>query len=239
MAKRIVVASGKGGVGKTTLAVALSLALARRGKKVLLVDFDDLRSADLLVGVADRVVYDWGDVIRGDCAPMDAVLNAGAISLLPCPTDYGSATPRQIRTMMRSYEKEFDVLFFDSPAGVGAGFALACAAAKQGIVVALADPASVRGACRAAREMEDLGVRSSRLILNRAVKRDIKKRLMLNIDDAIDRSEVQLLGVVPEDRSLRYAAMKTFLFDSTAPAYVPIFNIARRLEGENIPLAFN
>ena len=48
MGKRIVVASGKGGVGKTTLSIALSLAFARRGKKVLLVDFDELRSADLL-----------------------------------------------------------------------------------------------------------------------------------------------------------------------------------------------
>lgn len=238
MGKRIVVASGKGGVGKTTLTIALSLAFARRGKNVLLVDFDELRSADLLLGVADRVVYDWGDVVRGGCAPEDAVLSAGPVSLLPCPTSYEGITPQQVRQMMRAYEKDFDVLFFDAPAGVDVGFSLACAAAKQGIVVALADPVSVRGACRAAREMEPYGVKNCRLILNRAVKRDMQKCRMLNIDDVIDRSEVQLLGVVPEDRALRFSAMRPAFFDPFVPSYQPICNIAGRLEGENIPLAF-
>ena len=238
MGKRIVVASGKGGVGKTTLTIALSLAFARRGKKVLLIDFDELRAADLLLGIADRVVYDWGDVIKGNCAPEDAVLSAAGISLLPCPTSYDGVTPQQVREMVRGYEKDYDVLFFDSPAGVDVGFSLACAAAKQGVVVALADPVSVRGACRAAREMEPFGVKSCRLIVNRAVKRDIQKCRMLNIDDVIDRSEVQLLGVVPEDRALRFCAMRPAFFDPFVPSYQPICNIAARLEGENIPLAF-
>ena len=238
MAKRFVLASGKGGVGKTTLSVALALAFARRGKKVLLVDFDDLRSADLLLGVADRVVYDWGDVIAGSCAPEEAVLNAGAVSLLPCPTSYGDITPQQVRELMMRYDALFDVLLFDAPAGVDRGFALACAAAQRGLVVALADPVSVRSACRAAREMDAFTMKNCRLIINRAVKRDIKKRLLLNIDDVIDQSEVQLIGIVPEDRALRFTAMKTGFYDPQAPSFAPVSNIAGRLEGENIPLAF-
>ena len=65
MARKIVFASGKGGVGKTTLTVAVGKALAERGQKVLLVDFDDLRGIDLLVGASEAVVYDWGDVLLG------------------------------------------------------------------------------------------------------------------------------------------------------------------------------
>lgn len=239
MAKRIVVASGKGGVGKTTLALALSLAFARRGKRVLLVDFDDLRCADLLLGVADRVVYDWGDVLNQNCEPNDALLDAGAISLLPCPTDYGTFTPAQVREMMRGYAQQFDVLMFDAPAGIGTGFSLACAAARTGIVVALPDPTSVRSACRTAQEMESQGVKETRLILNRAVKRDIRRGLLLNIDDVIDRSEVQLIGIVPEDRALRYAAMKPGFFSPDAISFLPLSSIAGRLEGENIPLIFS
>ena len=238
MAKRIVVASGKGGVGKTTLTIALALAFSRRGKNVLVVDFDDLRGADLLLNVADRVVYDWGDVARGSCRVQDAILNAGAISLLPAPTEYGDITRRQVREMLLEAEKDFDVLLFDAPAGIGTGFSLACAAAQRGVVVAFADPVSVRSASRTAQAMEQEGVKSCRLIINRAVKRDIRKRRLMNIDDVIDGSEIQLLGIVPEDRALRCSPMKSGFFDADAPSYLPIGNIAARLEGENVPLLF-
>ena len=57
MAKKIVFASGKGGVGKTSVAVGIAHALTALGHSVLLVDFDNLRSIDLLVGAAESVVY--------------------------------------------------------------------------------------------------------------------------------------------------------------------------------------
>ena len=75
MAKKIVVASGKGGVGKTTLTVALAKALAALGNRVLIIDCDRLRSVDLLTGVTKELVYDFGDVIFERC---DAVIeNSG------------------------------------------------------------------------------------------------------------------------------------------------------------------
>ncbi|MGH8188180.1 MAG: P-loop NTPase, partial [Steroidobacteraceae bacterium] len=59
-AEIIVVTSGKGGVGKTTTSASLACGLARRGKKVAVIDFDiGLRNLDLVMGCERRVVYDF------------------------------------------------------------------------------------------------------------------------------------------------------------------------------------
>jgi Mrp family chromosome partitioning ATPase len=62
----IVVTSGKGGVGKTTTSASIACGLARRGKKVAVIDFDiGLRNLDLIMGCERRVVYDFVNVIQG------------------------------------------------------------------------------------------------------------------------------------------------------------------------------
>ncbi|MGN1443942.1 MAG: AAA family ATPase, partial [Acutalibacteraceae bacterium] len=77
MAKKIVIASGKGGVGKTSVAVGLAQALAARDKSVLIIDCDTLRSVDLLVNAGETMLYDWGDVILERCSLDDAVYKTG------------------------------------------------------------------------------------------------------------------------------------------------------------------
>ena len=64
MAKKIVIASGKGGVGKSSLTVGIGKALAKNGKRVLLIDCDCLKSIDLLTGITEFLLYNWGDVIK-------------------------------------------------------------------------------------------------------------------------------------------------------------------------------
>jgi len=62
-ARRIVLTSGKGGVGKTTTTANLGAALAMRGKRVVLVDADiGLRNLDLVLGVEKRIVFDLVEV---------------------------------------------------------------------------------------------------------------------------------------------------------------------------------
>ncbi len=69
MSHIIVITSGKGGVGKTTVTANLGSAIAQLGKKVALVDADfGLRNLDLLLGLEQRVVYTAVDVLAGECS---------------------------------------------------------------------------------------------------------------------------------------------------------------------------
>ena len=83
MAEIIVVTSGKGGVGKTTTSASIACGLARRGKRVAVVDFDiGLRNLDLIMGCERRVVYDFVNVIQGDCALKQALIKDRRIDTL-------------------------------------------------------------------------------------------------------------------------------------------------------------
>ena len=74
MAQKILVASGKGGVGKTTICTQVGAALARRGLRVLTAELDaGFRSMDLLLELESGVVFDLADVLEGRCAPDAAV----------------------------------------------------------------------------------------------------------------------------------------------------------------------
>ena len=75
MSRNIVVTSGKGGVGKTTVCANLGFALANAKQKVLLVDFDfGLNNLDVVMGVENKIVYDIIDVLEGKCRPKQALI---------------------------------------------------------------------------------------------------------------------------------------------------------------------
>src|SRR6202790_5813871 len=74
-ARRIVVTSGKGGVGKTTTTANLGAALAKKGRRVVLVDTDiGLRNLDLVMGVEKRIVFDLVEVVEGRCQLRQALI---------------------------------------------------------------------------------------------------------------------------------------------------------------------
>ena len=67
-AKAWLIASGKGGVGKSMATAGLAVALSRQGKKVVVVDADiGLRDQDAILGLENRIVYDILDVINKGC----------------------------------------------------------------------------------------------------------------------------------------------------------------------------
>ena len=73
MSRKIVITSGKGGVGKTTVAVHLASCLAKRGQRVLLCDADfGLNNIDVVTGVENSVTYDLVDIIEGRCRAKQA-----------------------------------------------------------------------------------------------------------------------------------------------------------------------
>ncbi|MGI6249090.1 MAG: P-loop NTPase [Acutalibacteraceae bacterium] len=239
MAKKIVIASGKGGVGKSTVTAGLSTALSALGKKVLAIDCDiGLKSLDLMLGVREKVVFNWGDLILYRCKPEQAIVQTefGPV-LLAAPMNYNIMYTREnFRELLKTFNEHFDYILTDSPAGISGGFRLAAGTADSGIIVATPDEVCVRGSAVATDEMIDLGITEPRLIINRFIKKSVVKDKLLNIDEVIDAVGAQLIGVVPEDEEIASCATKGLPFPADTAAALAFNRIALRLEGENQPL---
>lgn len=235
MAEKIVIASGKGGVGKTSLTVGFGKALCAMGFKVLLVDCDSLRSIDLLVGVTENLVYDWGDVIAG-ADKEDALYTNEELTVLTCPEDYGETTQAQMKELISLYDEDFDYILIDAPAGVDRGLSLAAAGADRAIVVSTPDLVCVRSACIAARKITKMDIDDVRLVINKVNRKDVLKGRLLNIDAVIDSTEVQLIGVVPEDPRIKLGSMGMSIYKKNQISFDALNNIARRITGDYVPL---
>ena len=230
----IMVASAKGGVGKSTLCVGLGNILSECGKKTLLVDMDiGVRSLDLLLNVAEKTVYNWGDVLLNNCEPSKALIGISKnLTLLPAPVSLnGNFEKEDMKKLMELYKGCFDYILLDAPAGIETGFMLSLKCTEECVVVSTPDPVSIRAASNAANLIRKNGVKELRLVLNRFNK---KQHKFICVDDIIDSVGARFLGIVPESTDIALTAIGEELpYDSKGNmAYL---RIAKRLMGENIP----
>ena len=237
-----VITSGKGGVGKSTLAVGLGRALAQRGRRVLLVDCDaGLRSLDRMTGVEEGLVFDIADVVYARCAPAEAIYPCGGtagLSLLPAPASgEDMVRPGVMKKLVSLLKRYYDYVLLDSPAGVGTGFRAAACGADRALVVCGADPVSVRGAATVRELLQKLAVPDMRLVVNR-FQGDLfwKTGVYRDLDGVIDAAGIRLLGVVPEDVALAAAFLKGGGAPEESRGMRALCRLAGRLEGENIPI---
>lgn len=238
----IVVTSGKGGTGKTSLTGGVASCLAALGKKVLCIDMDiGLRNLDISLGMTDRALMDFTDVLEGRCSLERAAVEHPVIQGLYLLTAPVTAPPRSLDQgrMLEMLEKaraRFDFILIDSPAGLGSGFRLAACGADRAIVVSTNDSSALRDAQRTVvelgREMETI-----HLVMNR-IQPKLMRRLRTTIDDAMDAAGLPLLGVVPEDSQVILAAntSQPLILFSRKGAALAYLNIAKRLMGERVPL---
>ncbi len=239
----ILTASGKGGTGKTSFTAAVGAALAERGKKVLAIDGDcGLRNLDLALGMADRVVFSFADVVlRG--VPLEHALCAHPVyeqlHLLTAPPAFPELPAEGLSSLVSQAERAgFDYLLIDGPAGLPEELAAYAAIARRGVVITQPDAASIRGAETVARRLEACGLADDMLVVNRIRTRLIRFGLASNMDDAMDAAGLPLLGMIPEDEDILACAGsgKSILALKKRGAARAYRNIARRLCGEYVPL---
>lgn len=236
MAHKIVIASGKGGVGKTSLCVGIGKALSSLGMRVLLIDCDCLRSLDVLTGVTQQMVYNFGDVIFGRCSAEDALYENDGLSVVTCPESYNNISDYSMKWLVGKYEKDFDYILLDAPAGIERGLHMALSVADRAIVISTPDLVCVRSACIAGREIEKAGVKNIRLVINRVSKRDVVRGRLLNFDSVIDATQIQLIGIVPEDPKIRLGSMGREIYKKGQVSYKALSNIAKRIVGQTAVL---
>ena len=155
MAEIIVVTSGKGGVGKTTSSASLACGLARRGKKVAVIDFDvGLRNLDLIMGCERRVVYDFVNVVHGEATLKQALIKDKRFDNLfvlaaSQTRDKDALTADGVQKVLDDLAADgFDYIVCDSPAGIEKGAFLAMYFADQAVVVVNPEVSSVRDSDR-------------------------------------------------------------------------------------------
>ena len=242
MGNIIAVVSGKGGTGKTSFTANTALALARMGYRVLCLDCDiTLRNLDLALGLSDRALMDFSDVVAGRCSLDDAVVPHGSFEnlfLLAAPLTSGelTVTPEQMQHLGQEIREKFDYCLVDSPAGLGQGFLLATCMADNAVLVTTSDVSALRDAQRTVMELHRFPKGKLYLVVNR-VQKKVLKELHATIDDMIDTAGAPLLGVVPEDKDVSYALNRGIpLRECNYFAERAYENIAKRLVGRRVLL---
>ena len=241
MSTAVVVTSGKGGTGKTSLTGGVSSCLAALGRRVLCIDMDiGLRNLDISLGLTDRALMDFTDVLEGRCSLKRAAVPHPVIQnlyLLTAPlTLPPGISEERMKAFLRMAREQYDYILMDSPAGMGEGFQLAVCGADRAIVVSTTDASALRDAQRVVSQLSRQ-LPSIHLVVNR-VQPKLLRRLHTTIDDAMDTAGLPLLGVVPEDEQVMLSANqgKPIILASRKGAAVAYLNIARRLMGERVPL---
>lgn len=240
----IVVASGKGGTGKSTVSVCLSVALVQQNSSVLLIDCDcGMRGLDLMLDVEEDILFDCSDAVCGNCSAAEAVYkskNLDNLYLMAAPFDADNEiSPQVFCELVSELKKKYDYIIIDAPAGVGSGFATASAPANRALIVTNAEPTSLRGAVKIRKKLEENNINNIRLVINRFSREQFEELDCYDdLDQVIDYTGTQLIALVPYDVRISAIMQKGVAGLNWSPATTIFDCLAKRISGENVPLAF-
>lgn len=208
MARKIVLTSGKGGVGKTTITANLGANLAKLGFRVVLLDVDiGLNNLDVVMGVENQVVFDITDVIMGKCRARQALVQDKAIPslyILPSSHSYNRTKilGEHIKNVVDLLDSSFDYILIDCPAGVEAGFHRAVFSANEAIIVVTPHLSSIRDADKVLGLLREYNLQDVGLVINRMRGDLLLNGELMNIESIVRALNIPLLGVIPEDDAI-------------------------------------
>jgi flagellar biosynthesis protein FlhG len=238
------VTSGKGGVGKSNIAVNLAVALARMGQRVCLLDADlGLANADLLCGLTPKLTLEH--VVAGRCRLAEAMLLApGGFRLIPgaCGVarlaDLGGGQRLALLEQLVGLERVADTVIIDTAAGLSTNVLAFAAAARRVLVATTPEPTAMTDGygmikaltARAPGARVDLVVNMTG---SRAEGESVYWRMERVSRTFLGRS-LELAGTVPLDPAVREAVRHRVPFSLFSPdgrATAAIYRLAHRVAG--------
>ncbi|WP_408957428.1 cell division ATPase MinD [Natrinema sp. 74] len=230
------IASGKGGVGKTTTTVNLGTALAEAGERVAIVDAD-LGMANLAGFVSlspdSTTLY---DVLAGDASIDDATYRlADNMVAVPSGTsldDYAETSPEGLREVVADLRSQFDYVFLDVGAGISHETVLPLGLADAVVLVSTPEPAAVHDTRKTIELTDRAGGDLAGIVLTRT-----RPDGDVSHEDIADRLELPLLGTIPEDPTAResvYAGTPLVVFEPRGPAALAYRRLAADLTGVDV-----
>ncbi len=220
----IAVTSGKGGVGKTTVAINMALALAEKGKRVMLMDADlGLANIDVMLGLRSKM--NLSHVLNGDCDLEDIIITGPrGIKVLPASSgvkqmaDLSEREQAGIVHAFSSLTKQADVLLIDTAAGINSSTIKFCSAAQEVMLVVCNEPASITDAYATIKVLnQDHGINRFRILANMAQSTIEGAKIFQKLVDVTEQFlnvSLDLVGTIPYDlNSRKVAQQRKAIFD--------------------------
>jgi len=231
------IASGKGGTGKTTIALNVGTALAMLGKKTLIMDCD-VSMANLGLLVDFKHTKTLHDVLAGDAEIDDAIYTGpGGVDIVPGGISikgFQKSDPELLKRVMSDLLGKYDFVIIDAAAGLSKEVIVPLSLADEVILVVNPEIPSIVDALKTKVVAEMVGSKVGGAILNRV----IGEKIELTRDKISELLEVPILETVPEDINVKKAAaakMPLVLWSPEAPAARSFKRVAARLAGEPVP----
>lgn len=248
----IAISSGKGGVGKSSIAVNLGISLAKHGARVCLLDADTgLANVNILLGVTpqyslEHVLYGTKpiDEVMVNC-PHDLKLIPGANGISECVALHPRQQLRMIRELSR-IEKDFDYLLIDTAAGIGETTLDFITAAQYSLIVITPEPTSLTDAFSLIKLLKRRrGGIHYRIVVNMCKNGIEAKEVFQRFAAAVEKYvgiKLHFLGYVPRDESVRAAVSlqrPVAMFPDTDPSCQSFNRLAEALQQSTQKLPTN
>ena len=238
------IASGKGGVGKSTITASLGWALAASGNRTCVIDADiGLRDLDAILGAESRVVYDLVDLCKGSCETSQALIpfpHPGGLYLLPAAQIARSKAldAKDFQEILRGLKADFSFVLIDAPAGIERGLRnVLCAEIDETVLICTPDDVCMRDAERTVSIIEKKHLPRPRLIVNRLDEELIRLGEMYPAGTVAAALDIELLGELPEDQIVYRAMLQHHsVMECDCPARQALLRIADRMQGKETPL---
>ncbi|MDR3186661.1 MAG: septum site-determining protein MinD [Christensenellaceae bacterium] len=212
MGRRIVITSGKGGVGKTTVTANLGLALTFTGAKVVVVDADiSLNNLDLVLELENHVIYDIGDLIAGQCTIKDAIVsdyrNEGLFLLPSSKISLDKMTLYQFSSVVSELSNIFDYVLVDSPAGIDNGFHISVQSCHEAIIVTTPHISALRDANKVANIITQYRLSNVNLVVNRIRADMVQNGNMIEAKEISELLRIPLIATLPDDDEISISGL--------------------------------
>ena len=237
MARKILITSGKGGVGKTSTVANLGAMLAKMGYRVCLVDMDfGLNNLDVIMGIENRINYDIIDAVSNRCRIKQALVETDIENLyvIACLKSFerSQISGQSIKLLLDTLSVTFDYFILDCPAGIDNGFHRAVAVCDEAICIATPQIASLRDTDKVISILRGYNLNRISVVLNR-VRGDLvieKKCLSPREIEGILKTE--LVGIIPESDLI--FLNKGGMLSSNSTAYKAYKLLAKNIDkGDN------